>query len=103
MNELNKKAQTPRETAQALSDLEEKLEEMDKAEGFFGESMADTLTDEYLDEIAGGIARVALTTPGRAAYYYVCAKCGKPFSTNDITQSLCGDCIGIEIERKQLD
>ena len=100
MNELNKKVQTPRETAQALSDLEEKLEEMDKAEGFFGESMAEALTDDYLEEVAGGLQAIPITTPGTAAYYFTCAKCGKPFSTNDSTQSLCGDCRGIEIERK---
>ena len=103
MNELNKKAQTPRETAQALSDLEEKLEEMDKAEGFFGESMAEALTDDYLEAVAGGLKARPLTTPRTATYYRTCAKCGKPFSTDDINQSLCGDHIGIEIERKELD
>jgi len=41
-----KSTQTPAETEQALYGLAEKLEEMDRAEGAFGESMADALTDE---------------------------------------------------------
>jgi hypothetical protein len=50
MEELNKQAQTPDETAQTLSNLAARLEEMDKAEGFFGE----VVTDEDLMKVAGG-------------------------------------------------
>ena len=103
MDDLNKNIQTPEETAQTLSDLAKKLEEMDRAEGFFGESMAEALTDDYLEEVAGGLQAIPLTTPGTAAYYFTCAKCGKPFSTNDSTQSLCGDCLIPVVERKPLD
>ena len=56
-------AQTPKETEQAVSDLAAKLEEIDKAEGVFGESMRETLTDTYLDEIAGGMAHIIPTSP----------------------------------------
>ena len=43
-------AQTPEETAQDFSALSDRLEEMDKAEGVFGE----VITDEELDFVAGG-------------------------------------------------
>lgn len=48
--EEKKIAHTPAETAQALSELAEKLEEMDKADGLFGEAV----TDDELEEVAGG-------------------------------------------------
>lgn len=47
----NKYAQTPEETAQALSETAKKLADMDKAEGVFGEIM----TEEELDDVAGGV------------------------------------------------
>lgn len=43
-------AQTPKETEQDFSALSDRLEEMEQAEGVFGE----VITDEELDEIAGG-------------------------------------------------
>lgn len=49
-----KNALTPKETEQAVSDLAERLAEMDKAEGVFGEPVDDGLSDEYMEEIAGG-------------------------------------------------
>ena len=72
----NIRAHTPNETEQTLSELARKLEEMDRAEGFFGESMAEALTDDYLEEVAGGLPRVCLTTPGRQKCYL----CGRPFA-----------------------
>ncbi len=71
-----KSTQTPTETEQALYGLAEKLEEMDRAEGFFGESMEEALTDEYLEEVVGGIMPVPVTTPGRRKCYL----CGKAFA-----------------------
>lgn len=71
-----KSTQTPAETEQALYGLAEKLEEMDRAEGAFGESMADALTDEYLEEVVGGLMPVTVTTPGRQKCYL----CGKKFA-----------------------
>ena len=84
----NNKALTPQETEQTLSDLAGKLEEMDKAEGFFGESMAEALTDDYLEEVIGGLAALPVTTPG----YKVCVRCGCDFFMGDIDQYLCNDC-----------
>lgn len=46
-----KSTQTPTETEQALYGLAEKLEEMDRAEGVFGE----TMTEEELEDVAGGL------------------------------------------------
>ncbi len=66
MEETNKMNQTPEETAEALSDLAEKLKKMDRAKGAFGESMGDALPDEYLEEIAGGFQR---SIPRRQAWY----------------------------------
>ena len=43
-------AQTPDETEQDFSALSDRLEEMDQAEGVFGE----VITDEELDFVAGG-------------------------------------------------
>lgn len=43
-------AQTSKETEQELSTLADELEEIDKAEGIFGE----VITDEELDLVAGG-------------------------------------------------
>ena len=62
MNRKKKTALTPKETEQAVSDLAERLAEMDKAEGVFGEAMDEELSDEYMDEIAGGLP--ILPTPG---------------------------------------
>ncbi len=50
MEETNKMNQTPEETARELSKLAEKLAEMDKAEGVFGEAV----TDDELEDVAGG-------------------------------------------------
>lgn len=102
MKEMNKTAQTPHETARELSDLAEKLEEMDKAEGFFGESMAEALTDDYLDEVSGGLERVPLTTPGGTYYApnsFTCTFCGRTFKTWDSNQSVCNDCKGRDADR----
>ena len=93
MEELNKQAQTPEETAQALSDLAKKLEEMDKAEGFFGESMADALTDEYLEEIAGGIPAVVITSAGATEHIKECISCHRRFSTYNFYQEICDTCL----------
>ena len=60
MGEKNNKPLTPRETEQALSGITEKLMEMDKAEGVFGEEMQ----DEELDEVAGGIKIVTIPPVG---------------------------------------
>lgn len=69
MEKMKKQAQTPEETAQELSDLARKLVEMDRAEGAFGEAMADAVTDKYLEEIIGGVAAVTITTPGSGKNY----------------------------------
>ena len=45
---------TPKETEQAVSDLAERLAEMDKAAGVFGEPVEEDLPDEYMEEIVGG-------------------------------------------------
>ena len=95
MEELKKQAQTPEETAQELSELAEKLAEMDRAEGAFGESMADALTDEYLEEVVGGIARPAVTTPGREYCPRYCDQCGSYFFSLDPKRTLCDDCLKI--------
>ena len=50
MEDLNNMTQTPEETAQNLSALADRLAEMDKAEGVFGEAV----TDEELEDVAGG-------------------------------------------------
>lgn len=71
MEEKKKKAQTPEETAQALSDLAEKLEEMDKAEGVFGEA----ITDAELDDVAGGHLPTKPANMGLAR----CKNCGTEF------------------------
>ena len=67
MEKTKKKAQTPEETERALSDLAVKLEEMDKAEGFFGE----VVTDEDLMKVAGG----ALLTPTNPEILPRCPYC----------------------------
>ncbi len=46
-----KLTQTPGETEPALSDLADRLADMDKAEGVFGEIM----TEEELEDVAGGV------------------------------------------------
>ena len=46
--------QTPQETDQALSSLADKLEEMDDAEGVFGEAVFDSPSDDVFEDIAGG-------------------------------------------------
>jgi hypothetical protein len=60
-------AQTPEEMMQAASPLAEKLDEMDMAEGIFSE-----ISDEQLDEIAGG-AILPVTVPGS----FKCAVCNQ--------------------------
>ena len=47
---MNNHAKTPKEMETDVKNLAEKLEEMDQAEGVFGE----VITDEELDEITGG-------------------------------------------------
>ena len=47
-------AHTPEETAQALSELADRLERIDRAEGVFGEAV----TDAELAEVAGGARTV---------------------------------------------
>ena len=48
---MNNHAKTPKEMETDVKKLAEKLEEIDSAEGIFGE----VLTDEELDEITGGV------------------------------------------------
>ena len=48
---MNNHAKTPKEMESDVKKLAEKLEEIDSAEGIFGE----VLTDEELDEITGGV------------------------------------------------
>lgn len=76
MEDLNKKTQTPEETAQALSDLAEKLDEMDRAEGVYGE----TMLDKELEDVAGGVIP---TRPG------VCGVCGGFHSQNEPMHERC--------------
>ena len=47
---MNNHAKTPKEMETDVKKLAEKLEEIDSAEGIFGE----VITDEELDEITGG-------------------------------------------------
>ena len=62
INRKKKTALTPKETEQAVSDMAERLAEMDKAEGVFGEAVDEDLPDEFMDEIAGG-AILPVTVP----------------------------------------
>ena len=55
-------AQTPEETEQAVADLAARLEEMDRAEGVFGEVMDKEVSDEELDEVTGGMAHIVPTS-----------------------------------------
>ncbi len=71
MEETNKMNQTPEKTAQELSKLAEKLAEMDKAEGVFGEAV----TDEELEDVAGGIQLTPSLQPR-------CAVCGLLYQQN---------------------
>ena len=48
--------ETPKETEADVKKLAEKLEEIDSAEGIFGE----VITDEELDSIAGGIPPISM-------------------------------------------
>ena len=70
---MNKKktAHTPQETARDVDRLADRLEEMDKAEGFFGEAV----TDEELEDAAGG----ALLNPSRNPDPTICEVCGQAF------------------------
>ena len=67
-----KNAQTPEETA--LSALAEKLAEIDRAEGVFGEAV----TDEELEDVAGGVPLNPSYNPTPA----VCDVCGHAFGAN---------------------
>ncbi len=71
MKELNKQAKTPEETEQELSGLAEKLAEIDRAEGVFGEAV----TDEELEDVAGGIQLTPSMQPR-------CAVCGLLYQQN---------------------
>ena len=66
-----KTAQSPEQTAKSLSALAEKLEEMDRAEGVFGEPVDNGLSDEYLEEVAGG------ASPTLTVGVITCCVCGK--------------------------
>lgn len=70
MEDLNNMTQTPEETAQNLSALADRLAEMDKAEGFFGEAV----TDEDLENVAGGIVIPTFAPTGKECpvchFYY---------------------------------
>ncbi len=61
MEDLNNMTQTPEETAQNLSALADRLAEMDKAEGVFGEAV----TDEDLENVAGGIVNPTFAPTGK--------------------------------------
>ncbi len=65
MEDLNNITGTPEETAQNLSELAEKLTDMDKAEGFFGEAV----TDEDLEDVAGGIVNPTFAPTGKECPY----------------------------------
>ena len=93
MEETNKMNQTPEETAQALSELAEKLAEMDQAEGKFGEVEANALPDEYLEEVAGGIPAVVITSAGATKHIKECISCHNVFSTYDFNQEICNTCL----------
>ena len=74
MSDSEKKTvQTPEETEQAVSDLADKLEEIDKAEGVFGE----VTPEEELDEVAGGSP---LRTNSGGVMTTVCKACGRPIT-----------------------
>ena len=73
-------AQTPRETEQALDETAKKLEAMDRAEGDFGEAMAEALPDEYMEEVAGGFPQV-IPTSGGGFTCYICGKSVDPDKT----------------------
>ena len=77
-----KSAQTPEETA--LSALAEKLAEIDRAEGVFGEAV----TDEELEDVAGGAPLNPSYNPTPA----ICDVCGHAFGANyPPTKCLGGD------------
>ena len=77
-----KSAQTPEETA--LSALAEKLAEIDRAEGVFGEAV----TDEELEDVAGGV----LLNPSYNPTPAICDVCGHAFGANyPPTKCLGGD------------
>ena len=58
-------AQTPDETEQDFSALSDRLEEMDQAEGVFGE----VITDEELDLVAGGNVKPS-NQPIHSGFHY---------------------------------
>ena len=82
-----KKAQTPKETAQELSDMAEKLEEMDKAEGVFGEAIADV----KLDDVAGGLI-IPTKCEQKTGFWFTCSRCGKYRRMADTVLYLCSEC-----------
>lgn len=55
-------AQTPEETARAVAGLADRLEEMDRAEGVFGEVMDGALSVDDLERITGGMAHIVPTS-----------------------------------------
>ena len=61
--------QTPQEMEQAVSSLSDRTSEMDKADGIFGEALA----DEELDSVAGGDL---IKTLHPMYWYGVCKQCG---------------------------
>lgn len=63
-----KLTQTPGETEPALSDLADRLADMDKAEGFYGEGM----TERELDDVAGGLVGPSASDYGLVTYCEVC-------------------------------
>ena len=82
MEDLNKKNQSPEETAQELSRLAEKLDEMDKADGFFGEAV----TDEELEDVAGGAPPV---NPSFAPNGKECPLCHLSYAHGDTPSEKC--------------
>ena len=92
MNKKNR-TQTPDETRQALAALAEKLEEMDRAEGDFGEAMVKALPDVFLDEVAGGMPHIVITTQGDTKYQKQCIRCTHWFTTYNSAQEKCENCL----------
>ena len=75
MKEIFKKVLTPWETEQAISGLAKKLNEMDRADGIFGEEMS---VDE-MEEVAGGFITTAPT----------CGVCGYAISNHEPMRTQC--------------
>ena len=90
MEEKNNKTLTPRETEQTLSNLTEKLNEMDKAEGVFGEAMPDA----ELDDVAGG-GKIVTEPEQKTGFWCSCSRCGKYRRMADTVLYLCSECLDL--------